>query len=314
MNNRLSFALLIPFLVFSNHSLTHFSYQRNNEPMTAKTSPLIKPDALMALKEPYILVDARAGAGIKEKYLASHLKGALHVDLDHQLADIKPNAADGGRHPLPSPEKFAEVLTQLGIGPNSYVVIYDDKNGANAAARLWWMLRAVGHTKVQVLDGGIQAAIASGFPVGVGDEKPRKSEPYVVKDWRLPLADINEVERAAKDKNSIVIDVRDAVRYRGEQEPIDSVAGHIPGAVNIPFTSNLDKNGFYLPPSELKEKYTKALANKKLEDVIVHCGSGVTACHTLLAMDYAGLPIPSLYVGSWSEWSRNDKPIGKGEQ
>ncbi len=313
MTTRLSFVLLIPLLVFSNQSIAHFYNEKHKEPMTEKISPLIRPDALMAFKEPYVLIDARAGANIREKYLASHLKGALHVDLEHQLADIKPNAADGGRHPLPSPQKFAEVLTQSGIGPNSHVVIYDDKNGANAAARLWWMLRAIGHEKVQVLDGGIQAAIASGFPVSVGEEKPGKSEPYVVKDWQLPLAGMSEVEKAAKDKNSIVIDVRDAVRYRGEQEPIDSVAGHIPGAVNIPFSSNLDKDGFYLSPSELKEKYTRALANKKPDDVIVHCGSGVTACHTLLAMDYAGLPIPSLYVGSWSEWSRNDKPIGKGE-
>ncbi|HEX5168212.1 MAG TPA: sulfurtransferase, partial [Cyclobacteriaceae bacterium] len=281
--------------------------------MSQKISPIIKPIELMALKETYILIDARAGApGTKEKYLENHLKGALFVDLDHQLADIKPNAADGGRHPLPSPQEFGEVLQQLGIAPTSLVVVYDDKNGANAAARFWWMMRAIGHERIQVLDGGLQAAVAAGFPVGSGEETPSKVGPYKVKEWKLMIADMDEVERVAKDKQHLIIDVRDAYRYRGEKEPIDLIAGHIPGAVNIPFTANLDEKGFYKSPEELKEKYTEALGNKKPEDVIVHCGSGVTACHTLLAMDYAGMPIPKLYVGSWSEWSRNDKPIGKG--
>lgn len=283
--------------------------------MTQKISPVIKAEELKGLKDKYVLVDARAGSpGIKEKYLESHLKGSLFVDLDGQLADIKPNAADGGRHPLPTPQKFGEVLMQLGIGPNSRVVVYDDKNGANAAARFWWMMRAIGHEKIQVLDGGMQAAIAAGFPTSSGEEKPGTAEPYLVKEWKLLMADMNEVEKVAQDKHYLVIDVRDAYRYRGEKEPIDLVAGHIPGAVNIPFSTNLDEKGFYLSPSELKAKYTQALDGRDADEVIVHCGSGVTACHTLLAMDYAGMEIPKLYVGSWSEWSRNDKPIGKGEK
>jgi thiosulfate/3-mercaptopyruvate sulfurtransferase len=281
--------------------------------MTQKISPIVSPSELQALKEKYILIDARAGAGIKEKYLESHLKGALFVDLDRQLADIKPDAADGGRHPLPSPQKFGEVLGQLGIGPSTYVIVYDDKNGANAAARFWWMLRAIGHDKVQVLDGGIQGAVAAGFPTSSGEEKPGNAEPYRASQWKLMTADMSEVEKAVKNKSYLVIDVRDAYRYRGEKEPIDLIAGHIPGAVNIPFSTNLNEKGFYLSPEQLKQKYTEALSHRKPEDVIVHCGSGVTACHTLLAMDYAGMPIPKLYVGSWSEWSRNDKPIGKGD-
>lgn len=282
--------------------------------MTQKISPVIKPEELKTLKDQYVLIDARAGApGIKEKYLESHLKGALFVDLDKQLADIKPNAANGGRHPLPTPQRFAEVLMQLGIGPASHVVVYDDKNGANAAARFWWMMRAIGHEKIQVLDGGLQAAIAAGLPTSSGEEKPGKAEAYRAKAWKLLMADMNEVEKVAQDKHYLVIDVRDAYRYRGEKEPIDLVAGHIPGAVNIPFSTNLDEKGFYLSPSELKAKYTQALDGRNPDEVIVHCGSGVTACHTLLAMDYAGMEIPKLYVGSWSEWSRNDKPIGKGE-
>ena len=146
------------------HVVTHPKHQPS---MTQKISPIIKPEELKALKDNYVLIDARAGApDVKDKYLESHLKGALFVDLDHQLADIKPNAAHGGRHPLPEPQKFAEVLMQLGIGPTSHVVVYDDKNGANAAARFWWMMRSIGHEKIQVLDGGMQAAVAAGFPTG----------------------------------------------------------------------------------------------------------------------------------------------------
>jgi thiosulfate/3-mercaptopyruvate sulfurtransferase len=296
----------------SNNENESSDQMNDQKVMTEKISPLIRPTELMELTD-YVLVDARAGKDIEEKYLSSHLKGALHADLDLQLADIKPDAANGGRHPLPSPEKFSKVLTELGITPDSHVVIYDDKNGANAAARLWWMLRAIGHENVQVLDGGLQAALNAGFPTRSGEEAPAPAETYQSVAWQLPMADMSEVELAAKDKSSMVIDVRDAPRFRGETEPIDLIAGHIPGAVNIPFSSNLDENGFYLSPEALKEKYTAALADKNPDNVIVHCGSGVTACHTLLAMDYAGMEIPKLYVGSWSEWSRNDKPIGKGE-
>jgi len=127
--------------------------------------------------------------------------------------------------------------------------------------------------------------------------------------WQLPTADINEVEANAQHEDYLVIDVRENYRYRGESEPIDLIAGHIPGAVNIPFVTNLDAEGLFLSPQTLKSKYETALDNRKADHVIVHCGSGVTACHTLLAMDYAGLEIPKLYVGSWSEWSRNNKPI-----
>lgn len=274
---------------------------------------VINPKELLSLKSSpdLVLIDARAGAEIKEKYLAHHLEGALHVDLDKDLADVKLDAANGGRHPLPSPQQFVEVLIKLGINLQSHVVIYDDKSGANAAARFWWMLRAIGHTKVQVLDGGMDSAIKAGFPISNKEEKVVKSGDYPSIKWTLPIAYIHEVEIAAKDENAVVIDVRDAYRYNGEKEPIDLIAGHIPGAENIPFSENLDESGFFLSPSLLKEKYQKAIGKRTSDKTIVHCGSGVTACHTLLAMDYAGLEIPKLYVGSWSEWSRNNKPIGK---
>ena len=276
-----------------------------------KTALLLKPLELASLKTEsnIVLIDARAGAGARDRYAAAHLEGALFVDLDTQLANIGPDAAKGGRHPLPDAKQFARVLTELGIMPNSYVVIYDDKNGANAAARFWWMLRAAGHARVQVLDGGLDAAIQAGFRLSSQEETPMNTEPYKISTWLLPLVEIDEVAKAALDADFLIIDVRDKIRYDGEQETIDLVAGHIPGAINIPFTGNLDTDGSYLSPSELREKYVKALDGRKPEQVIVHCGSGVTACHTILAMAYAGIEFPKLYVGSWSEWSRNARPI-----
>ena len=173
------------------------------------------------------------------------------------------------------------------------------------------MLRAIGHTKVQVLDGGFEYAITAGYPADSEIVHPLATPSFKTNNWKLPTASVEEVEKAAKDKNSIVIDVRSPERYKGITEPIDLVAGHIPGAINIPFTDNLDKNGLFKSPEELKLQYQKALNNISAENIYVHCGSGVTACHTLLAMDYAGLEIPKLYVGSWSEWSRTKRPIAK---
>lgn len=275
-------------------------------------SPIIKPAELAAFVQESkpIIIDARAGAGAKEKYVSGHLKGALYVDLEKQLANVLKDASNGGRHPLPDPTEFAQVLKQLGIGPESHVVVYDDKSGANAAARFWWMLKAMGHAYVQVLDGGMDAAVAAGFPVSSEEETPTEpAKKYNSLEWTLPTTDINEVGKVAQDKQYLVIDVRDKDRFDGKVEPIDLIAGHIPGATNIPFSTNLDANGFYLSPNQLKEKYEKALNGRGADHVIVHCGSGVTACHTLLAMDYAEMEIPKLYVGSWSEWSRNDLPM-----
>ncbi|MFN8347741.1 MAG: sulfurtransferase [Spirosomataceae bacterium] len=280
--------------------------------MPQKLSPIIKPQELVFLAEmqPLVIVDASAGPGVKEKYAAKHLAGALRADLETQLANVPANAANGGRHPLPEPAQFAEVLKQLGIGPDSHVVIYDDKNGANAAARFWWMLKAIGHAKVQVLDGGMDAAEKAGFPVSSQEEVPAAADTfYETLQWVLPMADIEEVKTVAEDEAFLVIDVRDKDRFDGKTEPIDLIAGHIPGATNIPFATNLDADGFYKSPADLREKYTEALNGRAPEQVIVHCGSGVTACHTLLAMDYADMEIPKLYVGSWSEWSRNDLPM-----
>jgi thiosulfate/3-mercaptopyruvate sulfurtransferase len=173
------------------------------------------------------------------------------------------------------------------------------------------MLRSAGHARVQVLNGGIAPAIAAGVPVSSGPEQAVEKNPYPVSGWQLGLAGILEVEQAISDPGRLVIDVRDACRYNGESEPIDLVAGHIPGAVNIPLTTNLEADGFFKSPAELNQNYTRALNGRDPRAVIVHCGSGVTACHTLLAMAYAGMEIPCLYVGSWSEWSRTGRPVGR---
>lgn len=279
--------------------------------MTEDISPIIQADELLAIyqTENLVLVDVSNGNNARQSYQQNHLAGALYIDLNTQLAGIKEDLSNGGRHPLPAIKQFAETLSTFGISAKSHVVIYDDKNGSNAAARFWWMLKAAGHQEVQVLNGGFQAAVKTGFPTNSKIEIPVAAEPYKIENWKLPLADIFEVESVAQDKNYLVIDVRDNERYNGEKEPIDLIAGHIPGAINIPFTTNLDEHGLFLSPAELKVKYQNVFDKKEPDNIIVHCGSGVTACHTLLAIAYAGLAIPKLYAGSWSEWSRNNKAI-----
>jgi thiosulfate/3-mercaptopyruvate sulfurtransferase len=275
------------------------------------TSPIIHAKELLELyqTENLILFDATNSKNAKANYLEKHLKGALFVDLNSQLADIKDDLSLGGRHPLPTLEKFAKTLTELGISNKHHVVIYDDKNGSNAAARFWWMLKSVGHQKVQVLNGGFKEAEKTGFPICNEIERVERTEDYKIEKWLLPLSDIHEVEKFSTNSNCAIIDVRDNDRYKGKVETIDLVAGHIPGAINIPFSNNLNENELFLHPIELKQKYQNIFQNKDAENIIVHCGSGVTACHTLLAIAYAGLKIPKLYVGSWSEWSRNNKEI-----
>ncbi|MDM1553897.1 sulfurtransferase [Chryseobacterium indologenes] len=275
-------------------------------------SPIISSSELEKLStENLIILDARTGKDARQNYQEKHIKGARFIDLDKDLAEIGEDAAFGGRHPLPTLEKFAEILANLGVFEDSHIVIYDDKNGSNAAARAWWMIRAFGFENVQVLDGGIQAAEKNNIEFSSGEEAFEKT-PLIKKDnWNLPVSSLEEVENELKNDSSTVIDVRDAYRYRGESEPIDLVAGHIPGAINIPFSENLDENGLFLSPEVLKEKYIQLLQNKP-ENLIIHCGSGVTACHTILALAHAGFNIPNLYVGSWSEWSRREgKEVAK---
>jgi thiosulfate/3-mercaptopyruvate sulfurtransferase len=273
--------------------------------------PLIEASELKSLinLDSTILIDVRTGPNAKAAYETEHLKGARFVDLDAELAEIHENAAFGGRHPLPSIENFSQFLGRLGISTDSHVIVYDDKNGANAAARFWWMLKAFGHEKVQVINGGLRAALINSIPSNSGNEIVQSVGAYPANDWNLGRVSMSEVEEATQSNNHIIIDVRDADRYNGLTEPIDLVAGHIPSAINVPFTENLDENGHFLPSEQLNEKYSTLCGSIPSKQIIVHCGSGVTACHTLLAFAHAGLEIPQLYVGSWSEWSRNDKPM-----
>jgi thiosulfate/3-mercaptopyruvate sulfurtransferase len=270
-------------------------------------SPIIQAVELKRLlqTESIVFIDASNGPKAKANFLERHLVGARLVDLDTHLAEIPADPAIGGRHPLPKTEAFGQLLGELGITPDSHVVVYDDKNGSNAAARFWWMLKAVGHQKVQVLNGGFKEVVKYQLPISAGEEEIEKTSVYITTKWLLPLIEIDELARVSENDEFVVIDVRDTARYQGEVEPIDAVAGHIPGAINVPFTENLDAEGLFLPAEELRRKYHTILGDKKAENFIVHCGSGVTACHTLLAFAHAQIPLPRLYVGSWSEWSRN---------
>ena len=272
-------------------------------------SPLIEIEELRSLTDHPIIIDARAGADAQQRYLAGHLEGAQFADLDKDLALLPQDAAYGGRHPLPPIETFAQKLGDWGITSDSHVIVYDDKAAAFGGARLWWMLKAIGHKKVQVLNGGLKAAIDAGMPLSTRPYAAQAVAPYPASANYSGTVNIEEAGAAAKDAQKMVIDVRETPRYLGQTEPIDLIAGHIPGAVNLPYTFNLDETGKYKSPAELKAAYEKLFANVSPDEVIVHCGSGVTACHTLLGMDYAGIEGPKLYVGSWSEWSRRDLPI-----
>ena len=271
-------------------------------------SPIIEVDELMQISENQNLriFDVRTGSNAKENYIKKHLEYSVFVDLNSDLAEID-DPKNGGRHPLPKFEDFIKILGELGIDKNSHIVIYDDKNGANAAARFWWMLRAVGHKNVQVLNGGLHVAQNQNYPLSSVEEYYPETK-YIsdYQDWQLPQVWIDDVKKASQDSDSMIVDVRESQRFDGIMEPIDLVAGHIPNAQNFPFIDNLDEKGLFKSPEVLRNLYSELFDNYEKSKIIFHCGSGVTACHSLLALDYAGFDIPNLYVGSWSEWSRNE--------
>jgi thiosulfate/3-mercaptopyruvate sulfurtransferase len=275
--------------------------------------PLIPPEALGTMAGPVCLLDARPGT---EAYAAGHLRGARHADLELVLSGAAAPGFDparGGRHPLPSLPAWTAQLGAWGIGPETPVVAYDAAGGGNAACRLWWMLRAVGHEAVAVLDGGLPAAQAAGLATTIAaPPTPRPRPPYPCTAWQRSLVDLDAVEKLARDPDWKLLDVRSRERWRGETEPFDPVPGRIPGSVNLPFTENLGPDGRFLSPAALRERYLALLAGTPPARLAVHCGSGVTACHTLLALELAGLPGAALYVGSYSEWCRRGRPLGPG--
>jgi thiosulfate/3-mercaptopyruvate sulfurtransferase len=254
------------------------------------------------------LVDARGGG--RAEHEKSHLRGALFADLESDLATPR-DPHRGGRHPLPDIAAWCKTLGRWGITPRTSVVIYDAAGGANAAARAWWMLRAVGHEDVAVLDGGLQAAIAAGLPSTAEPSVVPAAAPYPLPPggrWTLPVLGAEQVDALRLDADRCLVDVRADFRYRGESDPFDPNPGHIPGAVNLPYAGTLGADGRFLPADQLRRRFEHVLDGRGPRDTAVYCGSGVTACHALLAMAQAGLDGAALYVGSWSEWGRSGRP------
>lgn len=265
--------------------------------------------------QPTVLLDCRYDlsdpAAGQRAFAAGHLPGARHVDLATDLSG--PVTATSGRHPLPDRAALAARLGALGVRPDTQVVCYDAGDGS-FAARAWWLLRWLGHGAVAVLDGGFAAWVAAGLPLVAGEaERSESGAPPL--PMAAPLAqavDTDAVLRGLHDPRRLLVDARAAARYRGEHEPIDPVAGHIPGAVNRPFGDNL-AGGRFKPADRLAAEWRALLGGRAVDALVVYCGSGVTACHHLLALTHAGLPGARLYAGSWSEWCRDRaRPVARG--
>lgn len=277
-----------------------------------RTSALISVEALArALPEPeLVVVDCRASlqnpAAGREAYAKGHLPRAVFADLlDDLSGPIEPGKT--GRHPLPSIPAFVARLRAWGVGGASQVVAYDDAGGV-FAARLWWMLRWLGHDAAAVLDGGLPAWLAAGQPLTL-ELKPEAAGDFEPRPRPGLLVRAHELLQSAPHK---LFDARAPERFRGDVEPLDAVAGHIPGAENLPFADNL-VDGRFKASSELRARFDAALGGRAPEEAVVYCGSGVTACHDALAFAHAGLPLPRLYAGSWSEWITDPaRPIAKG--
>lgn len=259
----------------------------------------------------WIIVDCRYDLADKDagyrSYLAGHIPGAVHAGLHNDLSSSRP-VTDCGRHPVPSPQDLEGKLSAMGIDNRTQVVAYDQSGGV-FAARLWWLLRYAGHDRAAVLDGGLDAWTQAGFELDA--QQPRA----VAGSFRaqsdagrlVRLADVGTVAR--------MVDSREPARYRGETEPIDRTGGHIPGAVNHYWKDNLDEQGKFLVPERLRRIFRDIYAGTEPEDVTFYCGSGVSACHNLLAAVHAGYPLPRLYAGSWSEWCSDPaRPVAAGPE
>ena len=256
----------------------------------------------------FTLTNPPAGRAAYER---GHIPGARYAHLDDDLAR-HPRAGEG-RHPLPDPERFAATLGGWGIGRDDAVVAYDEGSGA-IAARLWWLLGWLGHPRRAVLDGGFAAWQEAGLPVEQAQPSVRARR-YEAGTPKLDSAVATSEVAAAQAAGDLLVDARAAPRYRGEQEPIDPKAGHVPGARNRPFSANVTPAGRFRPPAELRAELTELLGGRSPERLIAMCGSGVTAAHLLLAMDVAGLAGGRLYAGSWSEWIRDPaRPIRTGAE
>jgi thiosulfate/3-mercaptopyruvate sulfurtransferase len=261
-----------------------------------------------------LIVDCRSDlanpATARRDYEAGHIPGAMFAELDTDLADLTKHGL--GRHPLPDAARFVEALARWGWTPQSYVVACDGANGALSAARLWWLLRLIGHRHTAVLDGGFQAWRNAGFELSSQPPAPKTQEsaPAVQFD-AAQIVYTDELRQPGT--RLLLLDARAAPRFRGEVESIDPVAGHVPGARNRPFTDNLEAAGTFKPARTLRDEFEALLGNHRSADVAHMCGSGVTACHNLLAMEHAGLAGSRIYAPSWSGWIADPaRPVAHG--
>lgn len=246
----------------------------------------------------FVLGGADPDAGEKA-WLQAHLPGAGYAHLDRDLSDHRKPASEG-RHPLPEAADFCATLERLGIDPETQVVVYDADDGAMAAARFWWLMKLLGHARVAVLDGGFARWLALGLPVEETLPALRRGS-YRKQFDSTMIADAQEISQRAGEPRGWLLDARAPARFRGEVEPLDRVAGHIPGAVNRPYADNL-LDGLFRPAGALREQFEARLARTDPRRAVLNCGSGVTACHNLLAMEHAGLHGARVYAGSWSGW------------
>jgi thiosulfate/3-mercaptopyruvate sulfurtransferase len=273
---------------------------------------MLRPGLLVdvdSIPEDAVLVDTRlalTGPAGRERYDAGHVPGAAYLDVDDDLAAPP---GPGGRHPLPDRDHFVTAVRRAGIWNDSTVVVYDDGPGT-AAARLWWLLRDHGHDDVLVLDGGLAAWTAAGRALSTAPADPEPGD-WTGEPGHLPMVESDDVAALAAD--GLLLDVRAAERFRGDLEPIDPVAGHIPGAVNAPLTQNTDETGRFLPDDVLRRRFTTLGVQDGLP-VAAYCGSGVTATQTLLALRLAGYRDAALYPGSWSGWITDpSRPVATGD-
>ena len=276
-------------------------------------STLVSTGELAAHLTDWAVVDCRwdlqDAAWGPAAYRAGHIPGAVHAALDADLAG--PKTGVGGRHPIPPVEALEALFSRLGIGPGTQVAVYDQDIGM-FAARLWWMLRYLGHDEVALVDGGWATWTREGRPSRTGDE-PRAGATFHAAVRPGMRASLNEVAQRTGDADWLLVDARAPERFEGRVEPIDRAAGHIPGAVDHHFRTNAAEDGTLLPAAVLRERFARLLGGRDPERVVMYCGSGVTACHNLLAMERAGLPGARLFPGSWSEWSLDpSRPVETG--
>jgi thiosulfate/3-mercaptopyruvate sulfurtransferase len=265
----------------------------------------------------WIIVDCRFDLSKpewgRESFDAAHVPGAYFADLEHDLSG--PRTPSSGRHPLPTREQWLQLVTKWGIGSDTQVVAYDSAGGSLAAVRAWWLLRAYGHRFVAVLDGGLPKWLHEGRPLDAGSPRPRPARPFSGDFDTHQMVSTNQLVGLIKQPEILLLDARAPERFRGEVEPIDPVAGHIPGAINRPSAMNLNPDLTFKSADQLRREFKDILGNHPPENVITYCGSGVTGIHDLLAMEIAGLTGARLYAGSWSEWIRDpSRPVAKGSK